>query len=89
MHKPMINDYLYKPRMQTARNLHKLYNQDLVNVPNVEDIVLNRIRIAKQINEDLKDLIDKDSADADVMELCMLIDVDFEDIEPINRGGGF
>jgi len=32
----------------------------------------------------LKDLIDKDSADADLMELCMLIDVDLEDVEPLD-----
>ena len=36
-----------------------------------------------------QDFIDKDSADADLMELCMLIGVDFEDVDPINLNGDF
>jgi hypothetical protein len=90
MQKTHVNDYLFKPRMQTARKLHKLYSSEHVDVPTVEDIILRHIRVTKTINNHLKDLIDEDSANADVMELCMLIDVDFEDIEPMHfESGGF
>ena len=82
MQQAMVSDYLHKPRMQTARRLHQLYASEQVNVPTAENIILRHIKIHKKINEDLKDLIDKESADADVMELCMLIGVDFEDVEP-------
>lgn len=90
MQKTHVNDYLFKPRMQTARTLHQLYASEQVDVPTVEDIILKHIKATKSINNHLKDLIDEDSANADVMELCMLIDVDFEDIEPIYfESGGF
>ena len=89
MQKPMVSDYSYKPRMQNARTLHKLYASEHIDVPGVEDIILKQIKIGKGFNEFLKDFIDKDSADADLMELCMLIDVNFEDIEPINLNGDF
>ena len=89
MQKPMVSDYSYKPRMETAKELHKLYASEHVDVPSVENIILKQIKIGKGFNEFLKDFIDKDSADADLMELCMLIDVDFEDIEPINLDGNF
>lgn len=89
MQEPMVSDYLYKPRMMTARKLHQLYASEHIDVPSAENIILKQIRIGKRINEDLKDFIDKESADADLMELCMLIDVDLEDIEPINYGGDF
>lgn len=87
----LVSDYSYTPRMQTAKPLHNLYDSEHVDVPSVEDIILNQIKISKCFNEFLKDFIDKDSADADVMELCMLVGVDFEDIEPIDleTGGGF
>ena len=85
----MVNDYLYKPTMETAKPLHQLYASEQVDVPTVEDVILKQIKISKGFNEFLKDLIDKESADADVMELCMLIGVDFEDIEPINFDGNF
>ena len=90
MQKTHVNDYLHKPRMQTAKKLHQLYSSEHVDVPTVEEIILRHIRITKTINNNLKDLIDEDSANADVMELCMLIDVDFEDIEPMHfENGGF
>ena len=89
MQEPMVSDYLYKPRMLTAKKLHQLYASEHIDVPSAENIILKQIRIGKRINEDLKDFIDKESADADLMELCMLIDVDLEDIEPINYGGDF
>ena len=84
MQQAMVSDYLYKPRMQTAKKLHQLYASEQVDIPTAENIILRHIRVGKKINEDLKDLIDKDSADADLMELCMLIDVDLEDIEPMD-----
>ena len=85
----LVSDYSYKPRMESAKELHKLYASEHVDVPSVEDIILKKIKIGKGFNEFLKDFIDKDSADADLMELCMLIDVDFEDIEPLNLNGDF
>lgn len=90
MQKPKADRYCYKPGMETAKPLHKLYDSEHVDVPGVEDIILNQIKISKGFNEFLKDFIDKDSADADLMELCMLIDVDLEDVEPIDfETGGF
>lgn len=90
MQKVMLNDYVYKPRMETARKLHQLYSSEHIDVPTADEIVLRHIKIGKGFNEFLKDFIDKESADADVMELCMLIDVDFEDIEPMDfESGGF
>lgn len=85
----MVSDYSYKPRMETAKELHKLYASEHVDVPSVENIILKQIKIGKGFNEFLKDFIDKDSADADLMELCMLIGVDFEDVDPINLDGDF
>lgn len=85
----MVSDYVYKPRMETAKPLHQLYSSEHVDVPTTENIILNQIRICKTFNERLEHLIDKDSADADVLELCMLIGVEFEDIEPINFDGDF
>jgi len=84
MQQAMVSDYLYKPRMQTARKLHQLYASEQSDVPTAENIILHHIRVGKTMNEHLKDLIDKDSADADLMELCMLIDVDLEDVEPLD-----
>lgn len=84
MQQAMVSDYLYKPRMQTARKLHQLYASEQASVPTAENIILHHIRVGKTMNEHLKDLIDKDSADADLMELCMLIDVDLEDVEPLD-----
>ena len=84
MQQAMVSDYLHKPRIETARSLHQLYASEQASVPTAENIILHHIRIGKTINEHLNDLIDRDSADADLMELCMLIDVDLEDIEPID-----
>ena len=89
MLKPKVSDYIYKPRMQRARKLHQLYLLEHINIPSVEDIVLKQIRITKKLNDDLGNLIDKKSADDNLMELCMLIDVDLEDVDPINYDGGF
>ena len=86
MQQVMVKDYLHKPRMQTARKLHKLYASEQVDVPTAENIILKHVKIGKYLNNNLKEWIDKDSADADLMELCMLIDVDFEDVEPYSYG---
>ena len=84
----LVSDYMYKPRMQTAKKLHQLYASEHANVPTTESIIYNHISIIKKINAHLGDLIDKDSADAHLMELCMLIGVDLEDVEPIHFDGG-
>ena len=87
MQKPMVDNYFYKPRMHTARQLHKLYNQEYLNVPSVEDLILESIRIEKGFNAFMKDFIDNDT-DSDVLELCMLIGVDYEDVEPMDFENG-
>ena len=75
-----MNNYLTKPSKDTARELHKLYASDSVNVPTAEQIVMNHLKSEKYFREHLKGLCEFD--DEKTMELCNLIGVDFEDVEP-------
>lgn len=83
----MVSDYSYKPRMQTAKKLHQLYLSEHVDVPSVEDVILRIVRLGKGFNMSLHDELDGDNTD-ELMELCMLIGVDFEDVEPYRFTGG-
>ena len=72
------------------------YDITLASSRSLQPVVLheahkvNELFVANEAVLKEQDLIDEDSANADVMELCMLIDVDFEDIEPIYyESGGF
>lgn len=68
---------------QLIDGLSKRYYQAFI------DGDVDRMNSTLSFIEDI-DLIDENSANADVMELCMLIDVDFEDIEPMHfENGGF
>ena len=76
-----MNNYVTKPTKNTARALHKLYNVPQCNIPTAEQIAMHHLRLDKYFREKLKDL--GNFNDNETMELCMLLDVDFEDVDPI------
>ena len=80
-----MNDYVTKPTKNHARTLHKLYNAPQSNVPTAEQIVMHHIRLYKWFRQELGDLIES-GGDDETMELCMLINVDFEDVKPLYDG---
>ena len=84
MQESIIGKYLHKPTINNTRLLYNLYSSAQVNIPTVEDLILEQIMLGKHLKDSLKELIDTDKADADLLELCMLIDVDIENIKPIS-----
>ena len=89
MQKLMISDYFHKPGIETARTLHKLYNTSTCDVPSAEQIAMKCLRLEKYFRNEFKDVVEFNPNDNETMELCMLLDVDFEDVEPIRYGESF
>lgn len=76
-------DLIHKPTIRTARTLHKLYESNKVHVPSIKELIIKRISICKYFDDNVYCEYDKDDLQED-FELCNLIGIDYDDIDPID-----
>lgn len=79
-------DLINKPTRDSARTLHKLYdNSAPFKIPTAKELMLHRIQLDKWFANKFKDIDEYDGTPGDeTLEYCELLDVNYEDVEPLN-----
>ena len=78
-----VGDFISKTRMDSAPKLHQLFNQDSApfKIPTARELILEQLQFNKWCSIEYADLYSGIDEDAEMQELCKLINVDWQDID--------
>lgn len=79
-------DLINKPIRDSARTLHKLYDKSApFKIPTAKELMLHSIQLDKWFANKFKDIDEYDETPGDdILEYCELLDVNYEDIAPLD-----
>ena len=77
-----INQYIHETQRQTAPKLHQLFNKDAApfELPTAKELIIEKLTWFKWFEKEY-DFCDGFSDDAEMQELCKLINVDWQDLD--------
>ena len=69
--------------MESAPKLHQLFNQDSASIelPTAQELIKEKLTWNKWFEKEYEDLATPHCEDAESMELCKLINVEWEDLD--------
>ena len=78
-----MNQYMNKQKMDSAPELHKLFNQDSApfKLPTPRELIKEKLTWRKWFEKELKDMITPHDEDDETLELCELIGISWNDLD--------
>lgn len=79
-------DLMHKAKRESAPKLHKLYNNSApFKIPTAKELMMQFIQLDKSLFNELKEVYQDDGIISDeTLEYCKLLDVNYEDVEPLH-----